>query len=78
MREVGNSLRRTLLIWRWLGAGAGSASEFEAFSGVRAMDHASPLRKRTVDAVAAMLVFELVDVEVDGIGDGFDEITFPA
>lgn len=49
MREVGNSLRWTRVNWRW--DGVGLVSDVEV-SGVREMDHASPLRKRTLDAAA--------------------------
>ena len=49
VREVGNSLRWTRVSWRW--EGVGLVSDLEA-SGVREMDHASPLRKRMLDAAA--------------------------
>ena len=57
MREEGNSFRRTLVSWRWEGVGFAS-SELDAFSGVREMDQASPLRKRTLDAAATELIVE--------------------
>lgn len=48
---MGNSFRRTRVSWRWLGVGF-ACSELEDCSGVREMDQASPLRKRTLDAAA--------------------------
>ena len=50
VREVGNSLRWIRVSWRWEGVavGVGVISGLEA-SGVREMDQASPLRKRTFE-----------------------------
>ncbi len=78
VRDAGNSLRRTLVSWRWLGVGFNSSeTEDEDSSGVREIDQASPLRKRTLDAAATLL-----DVPPDEMNpaDAFDEraeILFP-
>ena len=50
MREVGNSLRWMRVSCRW--EGVGFASEWDLAEGVREIDQASPLRKRTLDAAA--------------------------
>ena len=67
MREEGNSLRWTRVTWRCDGMGA--ASDFEEDSGVREMDQASPLRKRTLDAAATEVFVEVVSklVELEAV-----------
>jgi hypothetical protein len=57
VREEGNSLRWTRVSWRCDGMGA--ASDLEEDSGVREMDQASPLRKRTLDAAATEVFAEV-------------------
>ena len=63
MREVGNSLRWMRVSWRWEGAGVNVVSDWDA-SGVREMDQASPLRKRTFDDTGTE-VLGVVNVAVE-------------
>ena len=63
MIEVGNSLRWMRTSWRWEGVGVSVASDWDG-SGVREMDQASPLRKRTFDDTGTE-VLGVVNVAVE-------------
>lgn len=78
-REVGNSLRRTRVSWRWLVAVCALISDFEDVegSGVRVMAHASPLRKRTFEEDALIVELDLVSTRSCDVADGLVEMRAP-
>ena len=75
VRDVGNSLRRTRVSWRWLGVDSDFAGP--EFWGVREMDQASPLRKRTLDAAATELELEALGAKLPSAEEVEEVICFP-